>query len=668
MYPFDPTEWSFLTPSTDPTFILSSPTPTTVMYMRRRDPGWFPLFDAFVQHNYREMVHYLGVIDQYERRYRESFFSDVEGLGDAKDRLAHFFSMKNIYLKNFKEDEKQKLKEESEQYVEAAQALNKVLGHFTEMMDRLRALIKARGSAFNVMSGDGNSAELINKYWQVYATLASVEPQLEPLRKGFKLLYDLDAFEGTTVEGKFKKFQEKRDAAESSIRSTMDIARRMWDTLTQLTEEVERGGFPNGRTAVTLGRIVREVQELLDEIGRAFFEAAQACAEWATANADDLASKKIYLDNPIGGKIYRAVNAFTDMGLGVVRLIELDTGMITTPLGALKTAITTAVEFKDSKQAWDNPDQAGEKIGEAAKFSVIGNSTETADSGVKYSGYGSTGGSLLSSAAPLGDAAAEHIPLVGAGLKIGRGALDLLKIDASTVSTVHEKAELEYAQNMVNTCLGSWNYLGILDFGAGVMFEGRTDRGIRVTIMNKLTGQPMPGWINDLGVFYSDEGTDYTIGLACLAASHDRAARHQAIGAKPAWNGLTFLTRERAGSLDVFKFSGHISFAGREQYDGTGEIRIYYSPTEFRYLYWECDDLPTLALWNIISPYQDQFPDMIEEANGVFELKMISDSWGKLYEEQREKAIELSVCIERWKKWHNEGLIVIAGPYAATLG
>lgn len=663
---YDPAEWSFLSPLVDPTFIMSSPTPPTVMYLRNANPGWFPLFDAFVQKSYPNLVPFLGTVDQYERRHPESFFSDVQGLGDAKNRLKDFFSPKNFYIKNLKQDEKEKQAEESKLYVEAVDALSSALPQFADSMDRLRIMIKQRGSAFNVMSGDADPANLINEYWQLYATVTSVEPQLQPLRDGFALLAGLAAFEGTSVEGQFKDFQEKLAAAEQTVRSMNSYAYEFWNAITALSEEIAKAGFP-GQSAADLGNMVRRVQQLLADIGNAYRITAQACARWATANADDLASKKIYLDNPIGGKIYRAVNSFLDMGLGVVRVIELDTKIITGPLGLLKTAVTTALEIKDSKTAWDNPDRVGEQIGKAAKFGVVGTNLDTAQDGAKYTGYGTTATNMLNSvdAIPLGGLA-EEVPVVGAGLQIARGAIDLTKIDAQQISTV-DKAEAEYAQQMVNTCLGSWNYLGILDFSAGVQFEGRTERGIRISVLDRINGKWLTGWVDSLGVFYSDEGTDHTIALATMAAKNDKAARHQAIGARPAWDDMTFLGREREGSLDVFTFTCYLSFDGRGDYNGMGEVRIYYSPAEFRYLYWECDDLPTMGLYARIAPYQESSADMITENNGVFELHMISDDWTRLFDQNKDEAVALNVAVMKWKEWHEAGLLVIAGSYSAIL-
>lgn len=665
-HPFHPDEWTFLSPQVDPTFVLFEETPKSVMYLRGADPGWFPLFDAFVQASYPNLVLHLGIVDQYERRYRESLLSGVTGFDDAKVRLKNFFSLKNLHLTYLNEEQKAKVKAESDAYLAAVEVLTVAWSQFEIMVNRLRELIVLRGGAFNVMIGRANTAEVIDQYWQVYATLASALPQLESLRTGFRQLCGLTAFEGTSVEGQFTRFREKFAAAEATVQSTHGLALDLWDTITRLDKETQDGRFADLQTTRQLGVLMRRVQRMLAAIGHAYYEAAQACADWANANAEDLANKKIYLDNPIGGKIYRAVNSVLDMGLGVVRFIELDTKIVTLPLSLLKTAITTTVELKDSARAWDDdPRRTGELIGTTAKFSVVGTTFDKPEDAAKYSGYGTTAAGVLDSTnVLLGDLPAE-IPFVGAGLKIAKGAIDLTKIDARQIPTIEGKAEIEQAKEMVYTCLGRWNHLGILDFSAGVFLERRTAHGFRVRVTNRVEKRDLTGWINNMGMFFSDEGNDFTIDLALTAARMDTRKRHQAIGARPVWDSLTFVRREKVGGLDVFTFWGNISFADREEYDGPGEVRICFDSEEFTYLYWEAEDLPTNALLRVIEPYL-RCPAMLEKRDGKFELYMISDEWGQLWANDSAEAIKLSVCVERWRAWHEAGLIASPSPASAS--
>jgi hypothetical protein len=666
--PFDPKEWAFLSPQVDPTFVLTEETPASVTYLRGADPGWLPLFDAFVQKNHPGLVLHLGVVDQYERRYRQSLLSGAADFDDVKFRLKSYFTAKNAHLAYLNEEQKAMVKAESDAYVASVEALTPVWGQFEKKVQRLRELIVVRGGSFNVMIGRENTQEVIGQYWQVYATLASALPQLESLRAGFRLLCGLNAFEGTSVEGQFTRFREQVAAAEATVRSTSLLALDLWDAITKLEKEIAAGGFPQLSTTTALGGLVRKVQVMLAAIGHAYYGAARACADWANANAEDLASKKIYLDNPVGGKIYRAITSFLDIGLGVVRFIELDTKVITLPLTVLKTAITTAVELKDSAQAWDDrPDHTGEQITRTAKFSLVGTTLDKPQDATKYSGYATSAAGMLSSLdVPLGGAA-EEIPFVGAGLKIAKGALDLTKLDAQQIATVEGKEEAQRAKEMVYACLGSWNHLGILDFGAGVFLERRTPHGFRVRVTNRHERREISGWINDRGQFFSDEGDDHTIDLALVAAKRDTRPRHQAAGAQPMWDSLTFVRREKPAGSDVFVFWGNISFAGREDYDGPGEVRVHLGADEFEYLRWEAADLPTQALLDVLAPYL-RVPGMLELKNGKFELHMASDEWDLLWMNDQAEAINLSVCVEKWRRWHDAGLIKLQLPAPVGIG
>jgi hypothetical protein len=72
---------------------------------------------------------------------------------------------------------------------------------------------------------------------------------------------------------------------------------------------------------------------------------------------------------------------------------------------------------------------------------------------------------------------AEYTPVVSGALIAVRGVQDLMSLDLNEVKTIEERGQLEYAQRMVTTCLGSWSYLGILDFNEGVAFRGVTTSG-----------------------------------------------------------------------------------------------------------------------------------------------------------------------------------------------
>jgi hypothetical protein len=660
-------EWDFLSPLVEPTFVLGCPTPQTVAYMGDVDAGWFPLFGAFVQANYPDLKYQLAIVDDYERRHRESLFSGVESLSGVKDRLKEVFSGRNIWAKLLDEDQKTKEAALSEEYLKTVAVLDLILPRFAGLMDKLRVLIKRRGGAFNVMnSGAGGSGVLIDRYWPVYAALTSVEPQLEPLRNGFKLLCGLDAFKGTSVEGQFTAFQEKFAAAERTVVSIQRHAFSLWDAIMAVSREIDAGEITPEST-MTLGMNIHKVQQLLATIGQAYFAVAQSCAAWAIANAEDLATKKIYLDNPTGGKIGRALSGVTDIGLGIVRIIELDTRLISTPLSILKWVITTGVELSSSVDTWRHLQQlAGEQIGQAAKFSVVGTTLDTPNDVAKYSSYVTTGANMLEGALPANELA-DEIPLVGAGLRIARGAAELTKLDAMKVTTVELKEDLDYAKKMVATCLGSWDYLGILDFAAGVVFSQRTANGIRIAVKNKMTGTMITGWVNDLGMFFSDKGTDLTIELALSAAKSDKRKPHQAIDAKPVWDKFQFLNRTRAGSLDVFLFCGPIGFSKRSEYDGVGMVRVYYSPAEFAYLYWEADDVPTMTLWQVISACQDQYPHLIAEHDSLFHLDTAANDWAMLCAQNNAGAVALKAAVEKWNSWYEDGLIVLGGKHSQVL-
>ncbi|MFI6025450.1 hypothetical protein [Amycolatopsis magusensis] len=667
---FDPREWTFLTPLVDPTFVAGTPTPKDLRYLRKDDPGWFPLFSAYVQHHHGDLVHHLGEVDQFERRHKEKYFDDVEGFG-MLGRVAKTFSAQNLNDSlNPYAEAKKKFEEESARYEASVTALGVIFPAFVTKVDRLRELMAQRGGAFNVMTGAGNSAELIGRYWEVYGILGRVKPQLEPLRAGFRLLHGLTGIERTSVASQFKDFRAKFDAAEQTVAGVDVLAPRLWQAIDRLSKEVTGGGFPAEATTAEVGEAVRAQQRLLAEIGNAYRLAAEACATWAVANAEDLAAKKIQLDNPVLGSVYRVVNGLLKVGVGVSRIIDLDTQVLSTPLSVLQVAIETAPNFANQVKTWNRPDVALDRLGDAAAFGLAGNAGEVVEGVIKYPRLGETvagaGMDAASDVLAAAATAAEYAPVVGGAFTVARGVQDLMSIDLREVKTIEEQEQLEYARELVTTCLGSWHHLGILDFDEGVLYRGITDFGVWITVTDR-QGRKLDGRIDSAGQFFADAGHDLTVDLARQAASHDtdRGNRHQAVDAKPRWANLSFTEHVQEGSLNVYKFTGPIEFEDRGEHNGDGVVRVYYSPAEFRYLYWEADDLPTQALWTELAQYQDR--GLVEEQGGRFAIRLDSPEYRQLSEQDGDGALRLGDRVATWNTWHDQGLIVLAGPYAHHL-